>query len=322
MNAQRKFGPGEYLENCVWGPSFGVSHHQDTLKRGHQAAAQSHKGFTLVELLVVIGISALLGMILLPALAGTRPNSQAFQCQNNTRRLMQAWLMYSADNGDKLMSGTTWIPNTLWLDWATSPANTNTAVLLDPSQSSIANYVRSAAVFKCPADTYEAANGPRVRSYSLSVNVGGYPNMTVANNDGKKHFGARKGSELRNPGPANVFTFIDEHGDGIDDGVFHLDAGQAVGEIYWRSMPANYHNGSYGVSFADGHSEIVRLVEYGRKIAGESATRKTSLLPVVPSNSYLFRSPWNYNGLFSSGHYYVGYSDDYEWLNDGTPYRL
>ena len=50
---------------------------------GRHATDPGRPGFTLVELLVVIATVAVLAAVLLPALAGTKPNGQAFQCLNN-----------------------------------------------------------------------------------------------------------------------------------------------------------------------------------------------------------------------------------------------
>ena len=52
-------------------------------------------GFTLIELFVVIATVAVLAALLLPALAGTRPNTQSFQCLENQRQLILAWQMYA-----------------------------------------------------------------------------------------------------------------------------------------------------------------------------------------------------------------------------------
>lgn len=54
--------------------------------------------FTLVELLVVIGIIALLISILLPALNKARAAGQAAACSNNIRQLGQGFLMYVDSN--------------------------------------------------------------------------------------------------------------------------------------------------------------------------------------------------------------------------------
>lgn len=71
----------------------------------------SQRGFTLVELLVVIGIIAVLIGILLPALNKARESARITKCVSNLRSLGQAAVMYSMDNKNVFLPSVIWRNN-------------------------------------------------------------------------------------------------------------------------------------------------------------------------------------------------------------------
>jgi prepilin-type N-terminal cleavage/methylation domain-containing protein len=171
------------------------------------ALAKRADGFTLIELLAVIALVAVLAVMLLPALAATRPNAQAFQCQNNEKQLTLAWQMYAEDNKDLLPpndfpfstayfaysqkgqmqnwavgSMTQPVDSRIWQELVPTTANVHTNTCL-------AGYVTNAQTFRCPADQYidPLSHTQHVRSYSMNSAVGtlwwthynGYPPVAV-----------------------------------------------------------------------------------------------------------------------------------------------
>lgn len=97
------------------------------------ALRRESKAFTLVELLVVLGIIVLLAGVILATLSGVRAEGQSVRCMANLRGLSHAFLMYAADNGRML-------PNP-------SPSNQSWEQVLDD-----AGYLGDTSILSCPAD--------------------------------------------------------------------------------------------------------------------------------------------------------------------------
>ena len=68
-----------------------------------RSRSQSRSAFTLVELLVVIGIIALLISILMPTLNKARQASRTTACLSNLRQMGNAWAIYTAENKGHLI---------------------------------------------------------------------------------------------------------------------------------------------------------------------------------------------------------------------------
>jgi len=267
------------------------------------------RGFTLVELLVVIAVIGILAALLLPVLGKAKSQAQGIYCMNNLKQLAIGWTLYSGDNKEKLMlngSGRSWIGNG-YLTWGPEPANTNTTLLLDPKFAAMADYVKALGVYKCPADRYQSgANpGPRVRSISMNGTLNNKPQFI--NETGRKYFTAKKQADLTSPGPSNIFVFLDEQADSIDDGIFMVNPGYVPGGEHWRNMPASYHHNCASFAFADGHGEIHSWMERG----GANKTVYPVTMASTPANQ-----PWNIVG----GPGFT--SRDYEWITDRMPYQM
>ena len=235
-------------------------------------------GFTQIDLLAVIMIFGILCALLLPALAGTKPNSQVFQCLENQRQLVRAWLMYSGDFNERiaLTGGTGDTADTL-TDWRLNNGNwchgrmdETGAAATDPffvKAGSLFPYTKSPSLYKCPADTKTQPNAaavitPTTRSMSMNcfLNPISYPSF----GGGVSRIYIKQTDILS---AVNTWVTIDESPGSINDGSFICDPFGNPG--IWVDIPASYHNNAGTMSFADGHAQIKKwfdktVLTYGK----------------------------------------------------------
>jgi prepilin-type processing-associated H-X9-DG protein len=209
-------------------------------------------------LLVVIAIIAILAAMLLPALSKAKTKGQGIACVNNLKQLQVCWLMYAMDFNDNLVYNNSngageppgWVSG--WLKTLTDATNVN--LLMSPN-GKLWDYNKSLGIYKCPADRSTVTIGnqvlPRVRSVSMNGNMNGNSWYTAIIDP--NYYTYRKFAQILRPPPVQAFVFLDEHPEEIDDGYFLVVVDQ---HWVWGNIPASYHNGAGGLSFADGHAEI------------------------------------------------------------------
>jgi prepilin-type N-terminal cleavage/methylation domain-containing protein len=254
------------------------------MRRGPETCGRKG-GFTLVELLVVIGIIALLISILIPVLGRARDQANRVACLSNIRQIGIAFRMYASENKD-------WCPWAAplnrpdlyadWIHWRTGINNQGLA------SSAIAPYLGGGKgfakdtslekVFRCPADRLQDRPSFTQYPYSYTMNIyfgsnGDYPQacagpptrLSTTKNASEKILVAEENEVTINdgywvPGVASNMSLSDWQGNWDWLSVRHDGGkGEFTNNQPFPAKPKDmlHHSKKGVVIFVDGHADVV-----------------------------------------------------------------
>jgi len=202
------------------------------------------RAFTLIELMIVIGIVGILILILLPALQSARETAQLALCLNNEKQHSVAANVFAVEHRDTL-PGTNWDNGSrldLGTGWLYDPAEVQARGEWTLEGGQLLEYVGVDEIWRCPMDDppQDAVGVRQISSYVMNGGVSAYALAPSFRTD-----------QMRSD--IVLFYELDENGPG---GHWNDGANRPSEFITLR------HNGGGTFSRIDGSAKHVQFLDY------------------------------------------------------------
>lgn len=189
-------------------------------------------GFTLVEILVVVGIVAILATILMAVFVRVREKSRASICQSNLKQIALAVQQYAHDNDGRF-------PSVIYVMGRNTPAAKQVAW-----NEAIMTYAKAPSIFSCPSSEI---NEPSLDIYAYNSRQ---LNDIIWSPNRNPRFNQIVGShESKILTPATVALNFDtwaQHANSIENGA-------TIETSCGPHSVATLHSGGANYSYLDGH---------------------------------------------------------------------
>lgn len=269
--------------------------------------AKKTKAFSLVELLVVIGIIALLMSILMPALVGARAQGRQVVCKSNIRQLLLANIGYATENDGFYVPAA----SDMWLTagplhgglhrWHGVRDSWNEP--FDPLKGPLVAYLADGKVKECP----EKVGFVKDSNISFEQGCGGYGyNMTYLGSrqwragiqtmsEWKKAYAETTNVvEVRRPDMTLMFcdTAFCQRGYLIEysfaEPPYFVMNGQLFTDMYSSPSIHFRHRNRANIGWADGHTDSRQMAEFKGKNAYDVESADMKLGWFEPIDNSLF----------------------------------